>query len=302
MTTGGPSTAPQPTVTRRSVDFSTDDGHSPWPTRSGWCDGIVSPFRARCLVVGAACALALTGLLGPLSGGQRWVLFVAAACCALVDVLLHRSVGEAVTGPTQPVVPAPLVLTPPAAALTPDEQRAHEDGAPVLVLGRRPDGTAVEVAERSHVVVVGRGALAAAVFRGIVDQLGLAAGDARAAGSAGDAGAAGAAGAAGDVGAAGAAELRTAAAPGLLRGAEGPMRPLPPDTAAAVRVQEDGRPRGTVVLVPGLGAAPRRWDVTVEVTRYGCSVRRHGDQHATTVSPALPVLQRDPDAPGAPTA
>ncbi|MCA5923057.1 hypothetical protein [Curtobacterium oceanosedimentum] len=249
----------------------------------------MSPFRARCLVVGAACALALTGLLAPLSGGQRWVLFVAAACCALVDVLLHRSVGEAATGPTPPVatppVTTPPVLTPPAAALATDEQRAHDDGAPVLVLGRRPDGTAVEVPERSHVVVVGRGALAAAVFRGIVEQLRLAVGDA---------------------GAAGAAELRTAAAPGLLRdAAEGPMRPLPPDTAAAVRVQDDGRPRGTVVLVPGLGAVPRRWDVTVEVTRYGCSVRRHGDQHATTVSPALPklpVLHRDPDAPGTPTA
>ncbi|MFS2032330.1 hypothetical protein ACEN85_19790, partial [Curtobacterium sp. CT11-45] len=51
--------------------------------------------------------------------------------------------------------------------------------------------------------------------------------------------------------------------------------------------------RTTVVLVPGLSVLPRHWDVAVEVTRHGCTVRHPHERRGTPVAPALPQLQLD---------
>ena len=61
-----------------------------------------------------------------------------------------------------------------------------------------------------------------------------------------------------------------------------------------------GGSRLPVVLVPGLGAFPRGWDVAVQVSRHGCVVRRRGRaEPGTRVAPTLPQLDEvdDPDVP-----
>jgi len=247
----------------------------------------MSRFTARCVVVGAAVALVVVGVLAPLSGVGHGALLGAGACCALVDVVLHRS-ASALPADRPVVVVAPSipdrvgapgtppdtserlhVLQPPA-ALVPDA----DGGSPTLVLGHGPGDHVVRVDAASHVAVVGTGALALAVFRGLAEQLRAAAvhdGD----------------------------DLRWAVAPGLLD-AGGPTsdepspRTLPRGTSVAVWMDEGGRPLGTVVLVAGLGSVPRQRDVTVEVTRYGCSVRRSDDHDVVRVAPALPLLDLDP--------
>ncbi|PYY62972.1 hypothetical protein DEJ17_00175 [Curtobacterium sp. MCSS17_011] len=240
----------------------------------------MSRFSARCLIVGAAVALVVAGVLAPVSGAGQVVLLGAGACCALVDVVLHRSALPhpgtrpvavvAPRGPDQPWAPDPLGV--------PEQPTGSvADGGgetSVLVLGHGPGGRVLRVDAASHVVVAGAGALALAVFRGLAEQL-------RAA-TAQDHG-----------------DLRWAVAPGLLCAAglvsdDQTPSTLPPGTAVAVRLATDGRPQGSVVLVAGLGSAPRHWDVTVEVSRYGCSVRRPDDHRAVRVSPALPLLAPEP--------
>lgn len=249
----------------------------------------MSRFTARCVIVGAAVALVVAGVLAPISGAGHGVLLGAGACCALVDVVLHRSASP---GPGTPPVP---IIVPPGSdqPAEPDPLGVPErtgpapedsDGTPTLVLGRGPGGRVLRVDAASHVVVVGVGALAVAVFRGLAEQL-------RAVAVRADE------------------DVRLAVAPGLLDAAvPGSPDPypstltaitrttgaLPSGTSVAVRMDADGRPHGSVVLVAGLGAAPRRQDVTVEVSRYGCSVRRPDDHAVVRVSPALPVLAPDP--------
>ncbi|MCE0458558.1 hypothetical protein [Curtobacterium flaccumfaciens] len=248
----------------------------------------MSRFTARCVIVGAAVALVVAGVLAPISGAGQSVLLGAGACCALVDVVLHRSAPpDPGTGPAQVV--APRAPDQPAAAdpLGSLEQptgttSADGDGTPALVLGHGPGGNLLRVDAGSHIVVVGAGALAVAVFRGLAEQLRAAAVDD---------------------------DLRWAVAPGLLDAggsrSDDPapttssapsVETLPSGTSVAVWMGADGRPLGTVVLVPGLGAAPRHRDVTVEVSRYGCSVRRLDGDGVVRVSPALPVLAPDPDS------
>lgn len=239
----------------------------------------MSRFTARCVVVGAAVALVVAGVLAPISGAGQGVLLGAGACCALVDVVLHRSASPdpgtrpvavvAPPGADQPAAPDPLGA-PEQSAPVPEDS----DGTPVLVLGHGPGGRVLRVDAASHVVVVGVGALAVAVFRGLAEQL-------RAAAVHADE------------------DLRWATAPGLLdsagSGGDDPVpSTLPSGTSVAVRMGADGRPHGSVVLVAGLGSAPRHQDVTVEVSRYGCSVRRPDEHGAVRVSPALPVLAPDP--------
>jgi hypothetical protein len=233
----------------------------------------VSSFTARCLVVAAAIALLVVGVLSPVGGGARAVLIGAAACCAVVDVVLHRS--------PQPVHSDPVVVVAPAApAPEPDAPSGRPDGEQApgsLVLGHRPDGRRVEATAAPHVVVVGAGVLADAVFRGVAEQVRASAGAA-----AGD-----------DV------RSITAAGPrhgdaGDGPGGDGDALGLPEHTAVLARLDARGRAVGSVVLVAGLGALPRRWDVAVEVTRYGCSVRRPDEQHGVRVRPVLPLLSGDP--------
>ncbi|PZE28209.1 hypothetical protein [Curtobacterium sp. MCLR17_055] len=259
----------------------------------------MSRFTARCVIVGAAVALVVAGVLAPISGAGQGVLLGAGACCALVDVVLHRSASPdpdpdpdpdpvavvAPPGPDQPAesesLGAPETLT----GTVPEDG----DGTPALVLGHGPGGRVLRVDAASHVVVVGAGALAVAVFRGLAEQLRAAAVHTEE-------------------------DLRWAAAPEVLdtvaTGSADPassarsastraastlsVHALPSGTSVAVRMGADGRPHGSVVLVAGLGSAPRQQDVTVEVSRYGCSVRRPDDHAVVRVSPALPVLVPDP--------
>lgn len=248
----------------------------------------MSRFTARCVIVGAAVALVVAGVLAPISGAGQGVLLGAGACCALVDVVLHRSASPdpdpvavvAPRGPDQPAEPEPLGAPETLVGAVPEDG----DGTPALVLGHGPGGRVLRVDAASHVVVVGAGALAVAVFRGLAEQL-------RAAAVHTDE------------------DLRWAAAPegldavGTSSAEPAPsarsastlsVHPLPSGTSVAVRMGADGRPHGSVVLVAGLGSAPRQRDVTVEVSRYGCSVSRADDHAVVRVFPALPVLVPDP--------
>lgn len=249
----------------------------------------MSRFAARCVVVGAAVALVVAGVLAPISGAGQGVLLGAGACCALVDVVLHRSASPdpgtppvafvAPPGPDQPAELEPFGVPEAPTGTVPEDG----DGTPAIVLGHCPGGRVLRVDAASHVAVVGAGALAVAVFRGLAEQL-------RAAAVHTDE------------------DLRWAAAPEVLdavgigsadqarstRSASTlSVHALPSGTSVAVRMGADGRPHGSVVLAAGLGSAPRQRDVTVEVSRYGCSVRRPDDHTVDRVSPALPVLVPD---------
>ncbi len=271
----------------------------------------MSPFTARCVLVVTAVVLVLSGLLGPVAGSGRVALLTAAACCAVLDVVLHRSTTSA--EPEQAGEPLPLPLLP------------HLEQADLastgFVLGHRPDGAVVLHAAPAHLVVVGTGAVADSVFRALAAQLaaGPAADD-----HAADDHAAGEDGAddhaAGDDGVAPRTEGShqqvadpRGPAPTVRWGSDPdrdpPVRPysgsgsgtstdrvgrMPPGTAAAVRFDDAGRPASTVVHVPGLGAMPRTWDVAVVVSRYGCTSRRPADPAAEPLVPVLPVAP-DPD-------
>ena len=233
----------------------------------------MSPFAARCLLVGASLVLVLAGVLSPVSGSARVVLLAAGACCAVLDVAVHRTATVAdVDGPMVVVVePSPVGADARTTEVGASEDREPDVGesdvdAPdrsspdvdtrSLVLGHRPDGTALRAAQDAHVVVTGAGVLAVAVFRAIAEQ------------------------------------VRDLAEPGdEVR--QSTTTDLPGDSAVVARLDRAGTPRGTVVLVAGLGSTPRDWDVAVDVTRYGCSVRRPDDRHGTVVRPVLPLLQED---------
>ncbi|MBF4608392.1 hypothetical protein [Curtobacterium sp. VKM Ac-1393] len=207
----------------------------------------MTPFAARCVLVGTAILLVLAGLLAPVAGWSRPVLFAAGGCCAVLDVLLHRSTRAA--GGDEPRAPADHGVPVP-------DRAVGVDGPARLLLGHRPDGTPDETDVTGHIVVIGTGVLAAAVFEGIAEQV-------RAAAERDD-----------DV-----------------RGAPSErVPPLPEGTAVLARLDRAGHPHGTVVLVPGLGTMPRVWDVVVEVTRYGCTVRRPADRRGVALRPTLPVL------------
>lgn len=273
----------------------------------------MSTLGARCVLVTVAVVLVAVGVLAPLSGGARVVLIVGGASCALLDRALVRSSDVAAVQHTVPVVPGPGAVPSPddgrsvgtddeqvvrpddERVVRPDDERAggldderaggpHDvtrpprgspaassHPPPVLVLGRAPDGAAVTAPASARVVVTGRGALATAVFRALVAQLPSAS----------------------DVGI-----TRTAADAELTRvDAE---RPLGDGLAVSVRLHDDGRRAASVVLVPGLGAFPRGWDVAVQVSRHGCVVRRRGRaEPGTRVAPTLPQLD-EVDAPDVP--
>ena len=223
----------------------------------------MTPFAARCVLVGTAVVLVLAGVFAPLDGASRPVVFAAAGCCAVLDVLLYRSSADGRHEPES--------LSGDDSAATVGHLRPSAPGR--VLLGHGPDGVPWETDTTGHVVVVGTGALAAAVFQAIAEQL-------RATADPCD-------------------DLRTAgrlATPAgetavLPAGAAVPDgTALPDGTAVLARLDRSGRPSGTVVLVPGLGTMPRLWDAAVEVTRYGCTVRRPPDRRGVTLTPVLPVL------------
>lgn len=251
----------------------------------------VSPFAARCCLVGAAVVLAVVGVFGSLPGTGRAALLVAAACCGGLDVVVARTTTtQAAPAATPPV----LVASGASVACTPvgpdsdvvDPLAPGGGAAPGVLLGRHPDGTTVRVGTGAtgagpsgaglpgadpsgtcHLVVVGVGALAEAVFVALRAQLGHH-GDH----PSDDA------------------EVRTASGARLVAAARGGVGRVPPGTAVAARIAAAGPPRSTVVLVPGAHLLPRRWDHLVEVSRHGCRVQRHPDAAPVAIDPVLPLL------------
>lgn len=223
----------------------------------------MTPFAARCVLVGTAVVLVLSGVFAPLDGASRPVVFAAAGCCAVLDVLLYRSSAAGHHGPGS--------LSGDDSAATVEPLCPSAPGR--LLLGHGPDGVPWETDTTGHVVVVGAGALAAAVFQAIAEQL-------RATADPCD-------------------DLRTAGRLETPADAALPADGAVPDgTAVLARLDRSGRPSGTVVLVPGLGTMPRLWDAAVEVTRYGCTVRRPLDRRGVTLTPVLPVLPLLPELVG----
>ncbi|QZQ54088.1 hypothetical protein KZI27_12155 [Curtobacterium sp. TC1] len=223
----------------------------------------MTPFAARCVLVGTAVVLVLAGVFAPLDGVSRPVVFAAAGCCAVLDVLLDRSSADGRHEPSS--------LSGDDSAATVEPLCPSAPGR--LLLGHGPDGVPWETDATGHVVVVGAGALAAAVFQAVAEQLRATADpcdDLRTAG-----------------------RLETPAGAAVSDGAA-----VPDGTAVLARLDRSGRPSGTVVLVPGLGTMPRLWDAAVEVTRYGCTVRRPPDRRGVTLTPVLPVLSPLPELVG----
>ncbi|MCL9664987.1 hypothetical protein L2091_07065 [Curtobacterium albidum] len=260
----------------------------------------MSPLVARWCLVGSAVVLVLVGVLADLPGPARAVLLAAAASCAVLDALTDRAPGRrappqvVVTLPADPVVTSGVPAGVPAAATgelpsdddlprTPRSRTGTGTGTGgILVLGRRSDGRPerVEVGPSApcHVVVLGAGAYARAVFDALGAQLtGIRAGSARAADDAGS-------------------EVRVVGDDGPAAGAPPDVRPTPTGTAVAAHVDERGLVWATIVLVPGVRMLPRRRDHVLEVTRHGCRVWQGGDHAPATVEPVLPLLAGDPVA------
>ena len=228
----------------------------------------MTPFAARCVLVGAAVAATVAGVVAPVAGTSRAVFFVAATCCAVIDVLLVRAMRAAGAEAARPDVAAVTTIGPVAVAPGPSDD-AGPPALPTIVLGSTDEGRTIAVDGRgpTHIAVVGTGVLAVAVFRAVAAQVRTAA-------------------------AASGTPIRVASAPELRTLLANPDEPCPPmsDGTAAVVGDVGARDPTTAVLVPGPGQVPRTWDVAVEVTRYGCTVRRRDETTGVPVSPVLPEL------------
>ena len=211
----------------------------------------------------AAVAGAVASLPGP--PGQRTASLSAAVILgAIASVVRSRSANTERPAPIEVRLPMDEVVV----DLVPDG-RALDGGA--LHVGRVVGGEPVSIDRLDGVLVVGRGALAAGVFAAVTAGLGA-----------------------------------TATADQELRVAHGadvvlpelacaPVATLPSGVAVAVLVGADGSRDGSVVLVPDLRSRPRRPCPTIEVTRYGCTLRSDPDEPVgMALAPALPGL--DPPA------
>ncbi|UBQ01224.1 hypothetical protein [Curtobacterium sp. TXMA1] len=280
----------------------------------------MSPLVARWCLVGSAVVLVVVGVLADLAGSARVVLLAAAASCAVLDALTVRAPGA---GPPRIVVtlpPFPVDVSDDhgsgfACAIGGRESdHASDHGLPTtpgadvagaLVLGRRPDGgtACVEVGPSApcHVVVVGTGSCARAVFEALVAQLtGLGVGRPAGADDCLVVGAAVDGAAVDDSGTDSTGpDVRIVTDDGSRPGVPPGLRPTPTGTAVAARLDDLGRPWATVVLVPGVGLLPRRHDRVLEVTRHGCRVWGDGDGDSggdsggggpVPLDPVLPLL------------
>ncbi|UFU12767.1 hypothetical protein LQK89_09360 [Curtobacterium sp. C1] len=243
----------------------------------------MSLLVARTALVGTAVLLGLAAVLLALDGPARAVLFGAACCCALLDRASSRSL------PTTSDEPEPeSTRTRPLPGTSDDPPaRQAQSRRSDLLLGHDDDGEPIghelgTPGRPTHLVVVGTGALALAVFVELADLL-RATATTTATGTA-------TAGFGGAVRTALADDLVDARPPvAALDGAPAGVS-LPAGTAVAVLSDADERIRTTIVLVPSERMQPRAWDTVVEVTRYGCSVRRAQDHRSRALDPALPSL------------
>lgn len=280
----------------------------------------MSTTVARWVLVGTAVVLVLTGTLVALPGAGRAALLGAGACCAALDVVVTRSVRSAppvtvavlppapgeptssddvesaspatAEGPDPAAAPGPVEGPDPAAAPSPVEPSEPTEPAGTagtagtrdpaetrpsgteLDLGRTPDGDPVRVwtdgAARTDVAVVGTGTLAWAVYCALAAQLSEVDGSV-------------------EVRSAVAVDLADA---DLVEHVATPAVPPPrAGTAVSVALGSDAAVRASVVLVPDDGQRPRRVDVVVHVTRYGCTVTLASEQHGVPLDPALPLLR-----------
>lgn len=255
----------------------------------------MSLLVARTALVGTAVLLGLTAVLLALDGPARAVLFGAACCCALLDRASTRSL-RTTSDESEPE----STRTHPLPGTSDDRPaRQAQSLRSELLLGHdgegEPIGHELGTSDRpTHLVVVGAGALALAVF---VEFAGLlratptatAAATAIASGTVTVTGTE-TAGFGGAVRTALADELVDALSPIAALDAARATKSLPAGTAVAVLTDADGRIRTTIVLVPSDRLRPRAWDTLVEVTRYGCSVRRVQDHRSRGLDPALPAL------------
>lgn len=253
----------------------------------------MSPLVARWCLVGPAVVLLFVGVVADLSAVARTALLLAAASCAVLDALTVRADGA--DGRSGVVVTLPAAAGTGSTALdggpATGSVESSSDPGPLaaadrvvvegMVLGRRPDGRAEQIRADPpspfHVVVLGAGSYARAVFDALGAQLAVPA-VGRTAGAVGMTDP----------------DVRVVSDAGTQAGAPHGVRPTPTGTAVAVRLDGRGRARVTVVLVPGVHMLPRRRDRVVEVTRHGCRLWSDGDGAVTPLEPVLPLLVSDP--------
>jgi hypothetical protein len=184
-------------------------------------------------------------------------LVLASAFLLGVVAVVHGAVSGAACA-VGLVAVAVLVRDPVGAEDEPELPVVH------LPVGTDPDGRLVHLDATAGIIVIGRGALAVGVFTALAAALSAAAEDAHV--------------------------VRLAAGDGIAF--PGARRGVADGTAVAVVLDETGGRVASVVLVPDLRSLPRRPASTVEVSRYGCTVRADPDApRGVVVVPALPVLE-----------
>lgn len=215
---------------------------------------------ARTVLVVGALGLVALGVLAATTGVARAAAIGAGLVLALLDRALCRGARAA---PKSEVTGWSAAVSSTSAGPTPDEPRASADPVGTLAVDHERsvlvghalgDARAVRT-DAPHVVVVGRGALARAVFDAIAVQCRAAA-----------------------------AEVRDSDdLPGGLTA---------PGDGTAVVVCTDARTgsRRTVVLVAEHGHVPRRADLLVTVGCTGCTARTD-DGRAVRILPVLPSVE-----------
>lgn len=239
---------------------------------------------ARTTLVVGAFGLVGTGVLAPVPGASRAVVIAAGLVFAVLDRLVvagERSQASrliegrqqlgAETLPTESeTLPTESETRPPQlASPAPDEAAA-------LLLGHRLDDGSPVHSAGAHLVVVGRGALARAVFDALSTRLVTVAAIASTDATTGPAG-----------------TSTSRHSDDLPDG----LAPLPEGTAVHVVVPDGSRalrPGGepalrTLVLVPDHDRTPRRADAIVTVGRSGCTVRT-ASESPIRIAPVLPLL------------
>ena len=227
-------------------------------------------LAARTALVGGAVGLVALGVLAPTSGVARAVAIGAGLVLALLDRSLLRSARTA-PKPQQSAWSAAVPVSTSLAGSSPggsealsasegtdDEGRISHDRS-VLVGHALDDARAVRT-DAPHIVVLGRGVLARAVFDAVVAQCHA------------------------DV----TAVRHSDDLPGDLT--------APPDGVAVAVCTDPTGSRRTVVLVAEHDQVPRRTDLLVTVGRTGCSVRTD-DGRMVRILPVLPRVE-PPAAPG----
>lgn len=259
----------------------------------------MSLLVARTALVGTAVLLGLAAVLLALDGPARAVLFGASCCCALLDRAATRSL-RATSDEPEPESTRTRPL--PGTSDDPPARQAQSRRSDLL-LGHDDDGEPIghelgTPGRPTHLVVVGTGALALAVFVELADLLRATASTTATTTTTVTATGTATATATGTATAGFGGAVRTALADDLvdarppvaaLDGAPAGVS-LPAETAVAVLSDADERIRTTIVLVPSERMQPRASDTVVEVTRYGCAVRRAQDHRSRALDPALPSL------------